>query len=54
MSRLENNIISLNKSFDYIKDTIATVLSGVYLKAEEKDIRIKVECSDVIKLNHDK
>ena len=48
MSRLENNIISLNKSFAYIKDTIATVLSGVYLKAEEKDISIKVECSDDI------
>lgn len=54
MSRLENNIISLNKSFAYIKDTIATALSGVYLKAEEKDIRITVKCPDDIKLNHDK
>ena len=33
---LENNIISLNKSCAYIKDTVATALSGVYLKAEEK------------------
>ena len=54
MSRLENNIISLNKSFTYIKDTIATALSGVYLKAEEKDICITVKCPDDIKLNHDK
>ena len=54
MSRLENNIISLNKSCAYIKDTVATALSGVYLKAEEKDISITVECSDNIKLNHDK
>ena len=48
------NIISLNKSCAYIKDTVATALSGVYLKAEEKDISITVECSDNIKLNHDK
>lgn len=54
MSRLENNIISLNEKEGYIKDTIANSLSGVYLKAEEKNINISIKCPEDIKLNHDK
>lgn len=54
MSRLESNIIKLNKKESLISDTIANALSNVYLKAEEKEIELIVECPDNLKLNHDK
>ena len=54
MSRLESNIISLNKVNSTLSDTIANALSGVYLKAEEKEIDLTIECSAFIKVNHDK
>ena len=54
MSRLESNIISLNKVNSNLSDTIANALSGVYLKAEEKEIDLTIECPAFIKVNHDK
>lgn len=54
MSRLESNIISLNKSKSNINDTIANSLSGIYLKAENKDITLEVECESDIEVYHDK
>lgn len=54
MSRLENNIISLNISEGYLNDTIATALSGIYMKAQEKNINISVKCPEDIRVNHDK
>lgn len=54
MSRLESNIISLNKVNSTLSDTIANALSGVYLKAEEKEIDLEIECPTFIKANHDK
>lgn len=54
MSRLESNIISLNKVNSTLSDTIANALSGVYLKAEEKEIDLTIECPAFIKVNHDK
>lgn len=54
MSRLESNIISLNKANSTLSDTIANALSGVYLKAEEKEIELRIECPTYIKVSHDK
>ena len=54
MSRLESNIISLNRSKNNINDTIANSLSGIYLKAENKNITLEVECPSDIKVYHDK
>ena len=54
MSRLESNIISLNKVNSTLSDTIANALSGVYLRAEEKEIDLTIECPTCIKVSHDK
>lgn len=54
MSRLESNIISLNKVNSTLSDTIANALRGVYLKAEEKEIDLIIECPTYIKVSHDK
>lgn len=54
MSRLESNIISLNKVNSTLSDTIANALSGVYLKTEEKEIDLTIECPTYIKVSHDK
>lgn len=53
MSRLESNIIALTNNETFINTTIANALSGVYLKAEEKDIKLNVSCPSDLKLNHD-
>ena len=50
MSRLESNIIALNKMESSLSDTIANALSGVFLKAEEKNIEVKVACDSSIKV----
>lgn len=54
MSRLESNIINLNIKRRLLRDTIASALKGVYLKAEEKNIHLTIDCRDDIKINHDK
>lgn len=54
MSRLESNVIKLTNKESFLSDTIANALSGVYLKAEEKEINLKVSCPHGIKLCHDK
>ncbi|WP_454052695.1 sensor histidine kinase [Clostridium sp. Marseille-Q7071] len=54
MSRLETGMISLNSSIYSIDETIAQALSGIYLKAQQKNINISVECRNNIRLPHDK
>lgn len=53
MSRLESNIITLTNNESFINTTIANALSGIYLKAEEKDIKLNVSCPSDLKLHHD-
>lgn len=53
MSRLENGVIALNKNKTTLIETIANALSGVYIKAEKKNIEISVECDENLILNHD-
>lgn len=54
MSRLENGIISLNIKNSRISDTIANALSGVYLKAQRKNIDINIDVDEKIEIYHDK
>lgn len=54
MSRLETGIISLNLAVHSIDETIAQALSGIYLKAHEKNINISVDCKSNIGFPHDK
>ncbi len=53
MSRLESSMIQYKKSDIAISETIAVALSGVYAKAEQKDISIEVSCDQKITLFHD-
>lgn len=54
MSRLETGIIELNIKKSRISDTIANALSGIYLKAEEKNIALEIDIDDKLELYHDK
>lgn len=53
MSRLENGIIKLNLMEYEISETIADALSSIYLKAEKKNISIRVNCHHSIKAFYD-
>lgn len=53
MSRLETGIVTLNVGKERIYDTIAKSVDGVWLKAEQKDIQIEVECDSSIMVMHD-
>lgn len=44
MSRFENGVIQLHPTKNNIHQTIANMLSGIYLKAEAKQINLRVEC----------
>lgn len=54
MSRLETGMIALDIEKYRISDTIANALSGIYLKAEEKNISINVDIDEKLELYHDK
>lgn len=54
MSRLESNIITLNNKNTFLMDTIAGSLKGIYLKAENKNIKLTVSCPQKLKLCHDR
>lgn len=53
MSRLENGVIALNKNKTNLIETIAKALSGIYIKAEKKNIEVTVHCDENLILNHD-
>lgn len=54
ISRLETGIISLNVTKSRIGDTIASALSGVFLKLEEKNISLEIDLDDKVEVYHDK
>lgn len=54
MSRLETGLICLNKTSSKIEETIAQAIGGIYLKAEEKNISVAIDCDRNIQLCHDK
>ncbi|WP_461810160.1 sensor histidine kinase [Faecalimonas sp.] len=54
MSRLEIGTIKIQKQNTLLADTLAMAISNVIIKAENKDIKIKVEYDEKLKLIHDK
>ncbi|KPI49216.1 sensor histidine kinase [Clostridioides difficile] len=54
ISRLETGIISLNATKSRISDTIASALSGVFLRLEEKNISLEIDLDDKVEVYHDK
>lgn len=53
-SRLEAGVISLNQKSQVIYDTLAAALGGILLSAEKKKIEVKVECSETLRVSHDR
>lgn len=54
MSRLENNIIDLNKEKSILFESIAQAVSEVSLKAEKKNLKITAMCDENYMLSYDK
>lgn len=54
MSRLETGIIALQKENLPLYDTIAQVIGSIYIKAQQKNINIELNCDKSITLSHDK
>ncbi|MGL5347980.1 MAG: sensor histidine kinase [Peptostreptococcaceae bacterium] len=54
MSRLETGIIELDMKKSRISDTIANAISGVYLKAQDKNIMLEIDIDEKLELYHDK
>lgn len=52
-SRLETDVISLNKKMQIIYDTIVHALGGIYLDSEKKNINIEINCSETFMFPHD-
>lgn len=53
MSRLETGTFVINMKETEIFDTIAQAVSGVWTKAEQKDIQMDVDCDSTILVKHD-
>lgn len=53
-SRLETGIISLEKKYQPIYDTLAVALGGIFISAEKKCIHIKVDCEEDLSVSHDR
>ncbi|MDO4275065.1 MAG: HAMP domain-containing sensor histidine kinase [Eubacteriales bacterium] len=52
-SRLETGVIALEKQQAPVYETLATALGGIFLKAEEKKLKVTVDCSDTLTVPHD-
>lgn len=52
-SRLETGVISLEKRPSLLYETLAIALGGIFLKAEEKNLQVTVDCPEDLVLPHD-
>ena len=52
-SRLEAGVISLDKQQVPIYETLAIALGSIFLKAEEKHLKVTVDCPDDLLVPHD-
>lgn len=52
-SRLEAGVISLDKQQVPIYETLAIALGSIFLKAEEKHLKVTVDCPDDLLVSHD-
>ncbi|MDC7288165.1 HAMP domain-containing histidine kinase [Blautia schinkii] len=53
MSRLESNMLVLKKENAFLFDTLSKAVSAILPAADEKDIDLKVECPQKLRLFHD-
>lgn len=54
MSRLETGVITLSKKECSVYETLAAALGGILLSAENKNIRVSVDCPEDLIINHDR
>lgn len=54
MSRLETGTIKINKEPSLVVNTLALAIQGIYNNANQKEIKLQVNCPDDLVLNHDK
>lgn len=52
-SRLETGVISLEKRVQPLYNTLAAALGGILLSAEQKNIRVSVDCPEELASSHD-
>lgn len=52
-ARLETGIITLKKQKASIYETLAVSLSNIYWKAEEKELKVRVDCPNDLLIPHD-
>lgn len=52
-SRLESGILAIRKRQESLYETLASALGGILFSAEEKNIRIEVECPERLIVPHD-
>lgn len=52
-SRLETGVIVLEKQQVAIYETLATALGSIFLKAEEKQLQVKIDCPEKLIVPHD-
>lgn len=53
-SRLETGMISLDKKKQGIYETLADSLGGIFLLAEQKNLKVTVDCPEEVTLFHDR
>lgn len=53
-SRLETGMISLDKKEQGIYETLADALGGIFLLAEQKNLKVTVDCPEEVTLFHDR
>jgi signal transduction histidine kinase len=53
MSRLETGIITLSQKECSVYETLAAALGGIFLSAENKSIRVSVDCPEDLTVSHD-
>lgn len=53
-SRLETGVISLEKKEQPVYDTLAAALGGILLSAEKKQLQVRVDCKEELRVAHDR
>ncbi|WP_415968004.1 sensor histidine kinase [Emergencia timonensis] len=53
-SRLETGVIALKKTIQPLYDTLASALGGILFSAENKRIRVTVDCPESLAVSHDR
>lgn len=54
MSRMETGIIQIHSEKTNLYETLGKTIAAIVPKAEKKEIRLYVECDEIIQIRHDK